>query len=389
MAAQATTAAGAAPRAFTLPRADLGLLPFLLLLPFMYVPKWLEGDTQPWVLMGALVALVLYRPQLFLRRRGLPALLLALLALAAYVARVGLVLETVRAAYIYLTFAVFWTLALRGGHDWFRVAVCYTLALWFAVGLTQYVAVNAGIEIGFAGRYVAGRSGVPGLAAEASYFGSLSVLMAMYLLNGLRRHERPFVALAVLNVLMSGSVLAVLLLAFPLLHLKLRWLLPAALLLSLLFLLDASINEAGLTARLGAFETAGQGLVALLFDPSLNLRWGHIEFALGANFWPSVLFLSPVSFEAQYNAYAASTGYLIATGGNFILPMAGELIYGGGLFGLLIVLMLMWFGAKGGTTAWLRLVRGAFVLACLLNPISIANPMLVYFALQPRGGHES
>jgi hypothetical protein len=360
----------------------MGLLPFLLLLPFLFVPKLLAGDTQPWVLLGAVFALFTFRPRQGLSRRDLPALLLALLALAAYVGRVGLVLETVRAAYIYLMFAVFWVLGNRGGDRYFRVAVCYVLALWFLVGLTQYVSVQLGYDIGFSGRYVAGRSGVPSLAAEPSYFGSLSVVMAMYLLNGLEPRERPFVALAILNVLMSGSILAVLLLGFPLLYLRPRHLLLAGGALALLVLLDASVNQAGLSARVAGFQTAGQGLVALLLDPSLNLRWGHIEFTMLTNFWQSVFFLSPVSFEAQYNAYAASTGYLIATGGNFILPIAGELVYGGGLFGLLIILLLLWRGTLGGESGWRRFVRGSFVFACLLNPVSIANPMLIYFVLQ-------
>jgi hypothetical protein len=386
MVTAAPDAAGAhlpGPRlALRIPRSDTGLLPFLLLLPFLFVPKLLDGDTQPWVLLGAVFALFTYRPRQFLARRDLPALLLAVLALAAYTARVGLVLETVRAAYIYLMFAVFWVLGNRGGHGYFRVALCYVLGLWFLVGLAQYVAVQLGYDIAVSGRYVAGRSGVPSLAAEPSYFGSLSVVMAMYLLNGLKPHERPFIALAILNVLMSGSILAVLLLGFPLLYLRPRHLVLAVGAVVLLLLLDASVNQAGLSARLAGFQTAGQGLISILLDPSLNLRWGHIEFTMLANFWQSVFFLSPVSFEAQYNAYAASTGYLIATGGNFILPIAGELVYGGGLFGLLIILLLVWRGTIAGPTPWLRFVRGSFVLACLLNPVSIANPMFVYFVLQ-------
>ena len=151
------------PLRLAIPRADLGLVPFLMLLPFMYVPKLLEGDTQPWVLVGAVFAVFTYRPQAFVRRRDLGVLGLVVFALAAYIARAGLVIESIRAAYIYLTFAILWLLAQRGGHGYFRAAVKYTLTVWFLVGLYQYFAVLLGVAVEFSGRYVESRSGVPSL----------------------------------------------------------------------------------------------------------------------------------------------------------------------------------------------------------------------------------
>jgi hypothetical protein len=364
--------------------ADIGLLPFLLVLPFLYVPKVLEGDTQPWVLIAALIALFSYRPRQFIQRKDLPAILLGVLALAAYVARAGLGLEAVRAAYIFLTFAVFWILANRGGHDWFRIAVRYVLLVWFLVGLYQFLALRLGLPVSFAGRFIEGRNALPSLTAEPSYFGSLSVLMAMYLLHDRKPGDGWFVALATLNVLMSGSLLSVLLLGFPLLYLRFGLKVAAAIALFGLLVLDATFNEAGIVARLAGFQSAGEGLVGVILDPSLNLRIGHVWFALWSNLPASLVFAHPIDFQNQYNAFAAGTGVLIPTESNFILPIAGELVYNGGLFGAAIVAMLVYRGASAGPTFGQRLIRGGFIIACLLNPISIANPFLIFYVLQEK-----
>ncbi len=364
--------------------ADLGLLPFLFTLPFLYVPKVLEGDTQPWVLVTAILALLTYRPRLFIQRRDLPAILLGILALAAYVIRAGLGLETLRAAFIFLTFAVLWILASRGGHDWFRVGVRYVLLVWFLVGLYQFLALRFGLPVSFAGRFIEGRNALPSLTAEPSFFGSLSVLMAMYLLHDRKRGDGWFVALATLNVLMSGSLLSVLLLGFPLLYLRFDLKVLAALALFGMLILDATFNEAGIVARLAGFQSAGEGLVGVILDPSLNLRIGHVWFSLWSNLPASLAFAHPIDFQNQYNAFAAGTGVLIPTESNFILPMAGELVYNGGLFGAGIVALLVWTGAEAGPTAGQRLIRAGFIIACFVNPISIANPFLIFYVMQEK-----
>jgi hypothetical protein len=366
------------------PVADLGFLPFLLLLPFLYVPKLLEGDTQPWVLIGAVIALFAYRPRLFVQRGDIAPLLLGTLALAAYVLRAGFTLEALRAAYIFLTFNVLWILGNRGGHGWFRVGVRYVLLLWFLVGLYQFLALRLGLPVAFTGRFIEGRDAIPSLAAEPSYFGSLSVVMAMYLLHDRKPGDGWFVALATLNALMSGSLLSVLLLAFPLLYLRFDLKVAAAVALGAMLLLDSAFNEAGIVARLAGYQSAGEGVIGVLLDPSLNLRFGHVQFALWENLGTSLAFAHGIDFQNQYNSFAAGTGVLIPTESNFILPMAGELVYNGGLFGAAIVLLLIARGASAGPTWGQRLIRGSFVFACLLNPISIANPFLIFYVLQEK-----
>jgi hypothetical protein len=364
-------------------RADLGMMPFLASLPFLYVPKLLEGDTQPWVLLTAVFALFTYRPRSFLQRSDVLLVALVLLSIGIYVARAGVSGLTVRMAYILLMFLVLWALARRGGENLFAMGVRFTLTIWFIAGLYQYIAVKLGLPMDFGGRYVEGRGGVPSMTAEPSYFGTLSVLMVMYLLHFGGRNG-IYIAMAVLSVLMSGSILAVIFLIFPFLYLRMPVKILAAGAVTALVLVDAAINEAGLTARLAGFGSAGEGLVSLLVDPSLNTRFGHIWFSLWDNLWAELTFTSAIGFQNAYNTFAAETGVLIPTESEFILPIAGELLFGIGIFGLLIAGLLVSSAMRSGRTRGEQLIRGGLVVACLLNPISIANPFLVFLALQEK-----
>jgi len=364
-------------------RADLGMVPFLASLPFLYVPKLLEGDTQPWVLLTAVFALFTYRPRNFLQRGDVLLVGVVLLAIGIYAARAGVSGLTVRMAYILLMFLVLWALARRGGEDLFAIGVRFTLTVWFIAGLYQYVAVRFGLPMDFGGRYIEGRGGVPSMTAEPSYFGTLSVLMVMYLLHFGGRNG-IYIAMAVLSVLMSGSILAVIFLIFPFLYLRMPVKILAAGAVTALVLIDTAINEAGLTARLAGFGSAGEGLISLLVDPSLNLRFGHIWFSLWDNLWAELTFTSAIGFQNAYNAFAAETGVLIPTESDFVLPIAGELIFGIGLFGLMISVLLIWSAAIGGRTRGEQLIRASLVIACLFNPVSIANPFLIFLVLQKR-----
>lgn len=357
----------------------------MLLLPFIYVPRLLEGDTQPWVLFGAVFALFTYRSRKFLSRRDALAIGLAVLALLSYVVRAGFTIETVRVAYILLGFCAQWVLANRGGHEYFRYAVRYAVALWFFFGLFQYISIQLGLPvIVFSERFAEGRSGVPSLTAEQSFYGSLSGVMAMYLLHDKTKGNGIFVAMAVLSVLLSGSLLALLLLFFPFLYLRLGAMVIAVAAFVTMVVLDSAINSGGLSARLAMFQSPEAGLLTLMLDGSLNQRYGQIEYTLYENLFRSLLFQHPIAFEGQFNAYAASTGILIPTGGNNILPMLGELVYNSGIFGLSLGILLIRRCAWAGETFKARVVRGGFALACLLNPVSIANPMFIWFVLQDR-----
>lgn len=364
------------------PVADLGIVPFLAVLPFMFVPKILDGDTQPWVLIAALIALFTYRPREFFDRRDLPIVALAALSLAALGLRTGASPEFLRAGYIFLTFTVLWILARRDRGDWFGLGVRITIGVWFAVGVYQYLATLLGIPVEITGRFVEGRGGVPSLAAEPSYYGSINIIMMMYLLHCRRSGDAIYLIMASIGVLISGSVLSLILLIFPLLLLRPGVLLMTLAGVTLLFMGDAAVNEAGVTARLASLGNPGQGVVALLIDPSLNLRFGHIAFTLYENFWRGLVMVGPINFQDEYNIFAANTGFLIFTESNFILTSGGDLVYGSGIFGAIICIILIYTASSGKINFNVKLTRSAFVFACLLNPVSIANPFLVFFCLQ-------
>ena len=97
----------------------------------------------------------------------------------------------------------------------------------------------------------------------------------------------------------------------------------------------------GYTSRLSIFSTTESGFTGLLLDPSLNLRFGHLYFTLYLSLFDSFFLISPISFMSQYNSFALESGVFIETGSNFILPAAGELIYGSGIVGALLLILFI------------------------------------------------
>jgi hypothetical protein len=364
----------------TLRWRELGVLPLLVMLPFMYYPKLLEGDTQPWVLMAALLALVSFRVARFARRSDFLPILLALACALTYVTRSDSAYDMLRAVYTQLAFVVFWLVCRRENDEFFPAAVRLTITIWLAVGLYQYIAVAMGWPVEFSGRYVEGRSGVPSLTSEPSTYGSLSMLQMMYLLSRDERKNNVYVLAAAVSVVLSGSVLAMVLLVFPLVKLKARLQLIALVVLPALVGADYLFREAGLTSRLLSIGAEGSDLAAVLLDPSLNLRAGHIWFTLVENFGKSMLMQTPPQFMLEYNAFAQSTGVLNDTESNFILSAAGELIYGAGPFGLLLILTVLYQAQRASTGAVAKVEKVLFITMCMLNPISLSNFFLVLYA---------
>jgi hypothetical protein len=359
--------------------ADLGVLPLMTTLPFMYYPKLLDGDTQPWVLVAGLLALFTFRTARFATPTDMSPILLAIACAGVYAIRSDGGLDVVRAFYTQAAFIVFWLVCRRENNEFFPAAVRLTIVVWLAVGVYQYFALALGWPVEIAGRYVEGRSGVPSLTSEPSTYGSLSMLHMMYLLTRDERKNVPYIAAAAISVVLSGSVLALILLIFPLLKLKARLRMAALIALPALALVDFLFTSAGLTSRLQSIGADGAGLASLLLDPSLNLRVGHLVFTLGANFFDSVLLLSPLGFMDQYNAFAQNSGLFIDTGSDFILPALGELIYGSGIFGLLLLARVLYLAQARSTGSPAKFEKIFFALMCMLNPISLSNFFLVLY----------
>ena len=374
-------ASGVPSRVPSIQLADIGVLPLLITFPFMFYPKILEGDTQPWIFIGTVIALFTFRVRTFLVKSDLPLLLMSALCLGAFALRNSSGQEQlIRAAFTQVLFVSLFIVCRRERGDLFPSAIRMTILIWFIAGLTEYIFVQLGLPITWIeGRFLLGRGGVPSLASEPSTYGSLSMVQMMYLLAENKAKNRPYILLAAISVLLSGSLLALGLLVFPLMKLRLRQRIFVIIGILVLALIDYTFTPGDLTARLSGF-IVGRSAVDFILDPSLNLRVGHIYFTLDRNLMDSLFFVSPVNFMAQYNDFAANSFLFIETGSDFILTSAGDLIYGSGLFGALLIFMFIRNAQKASSTRRGKFEKFAFIIACMLNPIPLSNVFLIIYA---------
>ena len=349
----------------------------------MYYPKLLEGDTQPWVLSAGLVALLAFRTESFVKRGDGLLIGLSMLCILAYALRSTSGFFLLRNVYTYVTFLVLWIVCQRAKGDYFPVAVKATVVIWFSVGLYQYVATSLGYQVAIAGRYLPGRMGPPSLTAEASYYGSLSMVQLMYILAEKSVKKGFYIGCAIASVVLSGSLLAMILLVFPLRRVPRGWRIATILLLPLLVAGDFYLTSAGVTSRLRSVTGEGLSVTGLFLDASLNLRIGHTYFTMVKHLVPSLLFLGPIDFMTQYNDFAVRSTLFIETGTNYILPAIGEMIYGAGLLAAVLLLVILKRAQETCSTRMDKLEKVAFILACMLNPITIANVFLVLYAQVP------
>jgi len=358
-------------------------VPLLVSLPFMFYPKVLDGDTQPWVLSAALIALFTFRTEGFVKRRDGIFILLSLLSIVAYAIRSTEGFFLLRNVYTYATFLILWIVCQRAKGEYFPGAVKATVMIWFTVGLYQYVGATLGYQVAISGRYLAGRMGPPSLTAEASYYGSLSMLQLMYILSEKNAKNALFVICAVASVVLSGSMLAMILLIFPLRRLPTRFRIGILLLLPLFVAGDFYLTSSGLTSRLKSVTGEGLGISGLFLDASLNLRVGHMYFTMFQHLIPSLVLAGPVDFMSQYNDFATNSGLFIETGTNYILPAVGEMIYGSGPLAVVLLMLLLKRAQENCGTRGEKVEKIAFIIACMLNPITISNAFLVLYAQSP------
>jgi hypothetical protein len=366
---------------WSIPKKDLGIVPLVLCCPVMFYPRAFDGDTQPWILLMALIALFTFRTEQFLSRRDLPLVVLSVLCIAIYAARAHVGFGLARTAYTYVTFLVLWTVCQRDRGSYLSTAVKMTVVVWFIAGAWEYLLVKAGYDLTI-GRYVAGRSGVPSLTPEASYYGSLSMLQLMYLLSQKGAKNGIYITCAAASVVLSGSVLAMLLLVFPLWKLRPLIRFSAAGLLALLVLADFYAGSAGLVGRVSTIAGLGTGggIASIIFDASLNLRVGHIYFTMLLNLIPELELRSPVGFMSQYNAFAAQSGVFMDTGSDYILPAIGEMLYGAGVVALALLYVFLRRALQRCSTIRAKVQRLIFIIACMINPISLSNIFLILYA---------
>jgi hypothetical protein len=362
----------------------LALLPLMLFLPFMYWPKFTDFDTQPTIVAAIALAFVFFWPTQERRiTHGMVRLvLLILLAIGVYVARGPEVQYAVRYGLILLTFLALWNLGERGAADYIAPFVRATIVIWFVFGLYQTIGVRLGWEMDFAGRFVASYSGVPSITAEPSYYGSLSILQIMILASNHMRRNIPFYVLASMNVIMSGSLLAFLFMLFPLWLLPLRWKVVGGIAVLVVFLLGVQVLESGFFARIEKFQLSGVGADIMRLDISLNLRFGHIWFIFYENLVREMSLVNSIDFFREYNHWASRNPVIYPTSTDFILPSGGELVFRSGPVGLIIMILIILFAGRTTGNRNMRILKMGFVTACLLNPMSLANPFLIFYIHQ-------
>lgn len=363
------------------PGQFLAILPLLIAMPLLYWPRVLENDTQPWVVVGATIAaLLFFKPR---RDRSSDALaavsLLALGAIVAYALRDPQFAFLLRYAGILLTFILLWHLASRDPGPIIGKVVRLTIGIWFVIGVYQVLAVRTGLPVEFFGRYQPGRSGVPSLTAEPSFYGSISVLLLMYLLTEKSPRNRPYIVIAVLNVLLSGSLLSFLLLGIPLFRMPLGYKIAGGILGVAALFTGINVLQSGFFERVATLQLSGLGLDLLTRDASINLRFGHILFTMIENLPRELLFLNDIDFFLEYNSWAMFTGVYIASNSDFILPTGGELLFRSGAMGLFLIAFVLWTSWRNSGTHYERWEKTLFVAVCFLNPISLMNPFFVFY----------
>jgi len=364
-----------------------GFLPIMAAMPFMYWPRILEGDTQPWVAVAAFLSCFFFWPRsgrVDRIRLYLP-ILAALSCIAIYWFRQTDLQLFIRYTAIMLTFSMLWIVACRGAQEFVGTAVRWTIGIWFAVGLYQFLAIRLGLTVEFFGRYVDGRGGIPSLTAEASFYGSFAVLQLMYLLNEKNSKNRLFIYISVLNVLLSGSLLAYVFLAIPLWRLDYKYILLGTVSIFLLTTQVVKISEIGLFSRISNVSAGSISLDPMEIvksDASTNLRVGQAIFTLYENLDESILMKQTSFFRDEYNAWASMQGDFIYTGSDFILVSAGEALFLSGPFGLMLVLLLMIFGTRGIPSNKRKLEKIAVISLCFISPVSFSNPFFVFYLTQ-------
>jgi len=206
--------------------------------------------------------------------------------------------------------------------------------------------------------------------------------------GSLDRKNTIYIICAASSVILSGSLLAMVLLIFPLMRLPIKLRFSLAAILPILIIGDYYFTSSGVASRLVSIFSEGFNISGLFGDASLNLRVGHIYFTMFENLIPSMLLISPIDFKSQYNAFANETGLLIETGTNYILPALGEMIYGSGFLAIILMLYILNRAKNTCMTNIEKLEKIIFIIACMLNPITISNIFLIMYILKDESKRE-
>ncbi|MDF1756298.1 MAG: hypothetical protein P1U89_26150 [Verrucomicrobiales bacterium] len=352
----------------------LGVIPFLLILPFQYLPKIHPGDTQPWVLIVGILCYFLWNFNFKISVGGASFAILAPLIVLV------LLLDTregvfFRELYFLVSLFVFWELATRDRGEILHIGLKWTLSLYLIIALIQTASVKLGFHFPISGRFLASRGGVPSLACEPAMLATIGALITMYLLD--RGDSIAWAIMGIILILLSGSLSGMAFMVFPLMHKRLRkglWLIVPAV---VILLVVSSLTEGlSLTNRLGHLLDRGLSVNTLLSDVSTNMRTGHVVYQI-QNLWQNLFFGENRPFYQVYKEFANESNHFIDTGSFAILSFGGEMFFYLGWIGLLLILLVLFFSGIGRKNV--GIIHYGFLVSLLMNPVSFALPYFVIY----------
>ncbi|MBL4783835.1 MAG: hypothetical protein JKY49_00245 [Cohaesibacteraceae bacterium] len=352
---------------------------FVLVLPFSFYPKLIDGDTQPWPLLASLLLFGLSRRAKQMSRLDLLMVAVTIASFIVYFPRSGFNQDLARFAYKLIAFNLLWFCVPSLPPVLVSRAMRWVIAIWFIVGLLQTLAMMLGIDVSYSGRFVPGRSGVPSLAPEPSLYGTLSIVALLYLIASKDGVRPAYIFMAFANVFLSGSILSILVSALVVLFFGYRTkLVLVTLALGLGFFILSS--DLLFLSRVNNIIDSGLKLELLLLDYSINLRVGHIIYTLWEVLPSALIFQTSAEFGNEYNLWVAKNQLFYPTGSDFILTGMGNIIYRGGIFGLLVLVLV--FVTAYRLTPERRVFKLMVLGGLMLAQLDLSSPFIILYALQ-------
>ena len=339
--------------------------------PFIFYPKVVIGDSQPWLLIAAIISFLILRFQRVHSICKIKALhILPVAFILISIVREQNEMLLYRAIYAQVIFIVLWSVIDKTNTKYFYTGFVATSFIWLAAAIYQCIIIYFQLSLEITGRYVIDRGGVPSLTPEPSLYGIISVIQIMYFLETKNRWSIYLIILNLISVLLSGSVIAQILLVFPFarsyytkywkfaipiiaIYATYIWMYSQR---SLLTIYNAAMN-----------------------DESLNLRIGHLYFTLFWNSINSIFMLDNLKFEENYNHFVKSSDIFTKTGSDYILTSAGNLIYNYGAFGIMFLIILLREAWMSMRTKFLSLIKILFIIACFLTQLNIFDLFIIVY----------
>lgn len=356
---------------------------FVVVLPFSFYPRVIDGDTQPWPFLATVLLFVLSSAIKGVTRADVLVVGVTLGCLVMYLLRTGIDEDFLRFAYKMMAFILLWLCVPALPPALIARAMRWVIAIWFFVGLLQTLAVAIGLDVSFSGRFVWGRSGVPSLTPEPSLYGTLSVVALLYLLMSKEGARPPFVFMGLGNVFLSGSILAIMASCFVVLLLDVRTRIFLFVTVFPAVALAVSSTNFMFLTRLNSVLGSSANSAGLLLDPSFNARVGHVVYTLWVALPSALIFQTAPDFERSYNTWAARSDLFGPTSSNFILTGMGDIIYRGGAFGLALLIII--YTTAFQTSRANRTLKLAIITCLMLSQVGISSAFFILFVQQREG----